>query len=580
MNTGDYFRSNSSVLREVVRLFRESPKGNIGLPSLVVNRYLANSSNLRECDSIDSVCASILEKPQLLLSVLEIIEGNKLFGDEYIDHEEFVSRYLGQLPADVFIFAWSELEQLKSLPILGASFHYAKSRESLVYFAQNLVRYAYHFGGIQYDIGEFKRFCSYYSPGLVILNKQPSEFEAMVLHVLSFLDVTIWQVGERWLDDQKHPLVAEDELADRLLRLFKKNGWHFSSGRSTGDIDDESPLATWGGGYNSFFIIRSMGGIDGVDIRGETVSDIGLIIDIGDSDIDITMTGYLERALLEMLNSSGYLRAETREWFTLRVQPGTSLQKAGEFVYGLLKSEFDLKQVSVSVVCDPYRLSSLKPSILAYRDNRNKAIAHQDELNSSFYLCTRCRSYAKKHFCISTAEHPPHCGRSYEMIKTLAHASDSAEYIPIKKGELLDRKRGEFAGVNKIARLMSGGEITRVFLHSLKEYPHPLSAEFNILAFHIARLDGIGLIHRGYSGATPDGRSWKELESSAIGRQCDGIVAVSEGYLNSRMFLAADGGAANILWMTSNLKERLSWGDRRIATEKDCGNLTTLKNYY
>ena len=114
MNTGDYFRSNSSVLREVVRLFRESPKGNIGLPSLVVNRYLANSSNLRECDSIDSVCASILEKPQLHLSVLEIIEGNKLFGDEYIDHEELVSRYLGQLPADVFIFAWSELEQLKS----------------------------------------------------------------------------------------------------------------------------------------------------------------------------------------------------------------------------------------------------------------------------------------------------------------------------------------------------------------------------------------------------------------------------------------------------------------------------------
>jgi len=293
------------------------------------------------------------------------------------------------------------------------------------------------------------------------------------------------------------------------------------------------------------------------------------------------MTSYIENRLVVLLNESGQVRVDNSEWLKVALNTRKiKLIDLGNLIYSILKSEFDLKHVSVNVVCDAYRLSSLKPAILAYHENRVKEIAKQDELNSSIYLCTHCRSYARNHFCIVTSERPPHCGRSYDMIKTLAHATDSAEYIPIKKGELIDRRRGEFGGINKIAKLLTGEKVQRVFLHSLKHCPHPSSAEFDYLAFYIPRLEGIGIFHRGYVGTTPDGRTWDELERLATGKQVHGVVAVSLAYIKSRQFLAADGGAANIVWMTSYVKNELNWNDRHIATEKDCTNLTTLSKFY
>jgi acetyl-CoA decarbonylase/synthase complex subunit beta len=547
---------------------------------LVINRFFADCEFLINLPD-DEAVAMAQSKPEMILAVLELVEAEKLFSDEHLDQFSFMKLYHSDPPADMLIFAWEKIESIDKAYEFGALWQYAKSRESLVYFFQNVVRYAYHFGNVFQNVDAFTRFCLSYMPALVILNREPSAFELLLLSCISSFNIPIWQVGERWLPDRAVPFYSEAELTDTLERAFQTNTLHYE--RKTGeDISVSTEFQNvWGGGYNSLFIVRSMGGTEGVDVRGEVYSDIGIVIDIGDSEIDITMTSYFERHLISLLNATGKVRFETDGWFRVQVDSRTTtLRSLGELIYDTIHSAFNIKQVSVSVVCDPYRLSALKPSILAYRESREKEISKQDDLNSPFYLCTRCRSYSKGHFCIVTSERPPHCGRTYDMIKALAHASDSSEYLPIKKGELLNRRRGEFASVNKIARLLTKGDVPRVFLHSLKSFPHPQSAEFDILAFHIPRLDCIGLMHRGFKGATPDGRTWDDLECAATGKWVSGIAAVSLEYINSRMFLAADGGAANVLWVTSHLKEKLKWHDRRIATEKECTNLTTLRNFY
>ena len=574
------FSRFAGLIKEIVKTFRDISVSRIGLPGMVINKYLADSRALREGE-IEEAVELCIANPEYVLSAIENIEGSKLFGDEYTEQSKFLSLYTKPLPADVFIFAWEKPESMNGIAEIGAHLQIAKSRESLIYFAQNVVRYTYHFGNIYKDTDAFKKFCQFHSPGVILLNREPGDFELLLLRCLQYLNLQIWQVGERFLPDSNARFVSDEELPVALVKAFEEHSWHIGKPAAGGESGERHLTSVYGGGYNSFFVVRSMGGVDGVDVRGEVTSDIGIVIDIGDSDIDITMTAFLEEQAVRLLNDTGEIRFEFGEWMKLYIDPErTSLADVGQLIYSKLKSEFDLKQVSVNVLCDPFRLGSLKPAILAYRENREKELERQDDLNSSFYMCTRCRSYAKSHFCIVTPERPPHCGRSYEMIKTLSHASDSAEYIPIKKGELLDRKRGEYAGINKIARLMSGGKIKRIFLHSLSQYPHPSSADFEILAFHISRLDGIGLIHRDFGGVSPDGRTWEELANSAVGRQCSGVIATSIAYIGSRNFLASNGGAANILWMTSYIKDKLGWHDRRIATEKDCANLTTLKNYY
>ncbi len=570
----------AGLIKEIVKTFRDISVSRIGLPSMVVNKYLIDSRALLDGD-IEEAVERCLLNPEFILAAVENIEGSKLFGDEYLEQSRFFALYGANLPADVFIFAWEKPEDFAEQSSGGAYWQIAKSRESLIYFAQNIVRYGHHFGGVYKDVDAFQRFCRFHLPGIILLNRNPGEFELLLLRCLQYLGIEVWQVGERYLPDANARFVSSEELRAALVRAYEEHGWHSARPGSRRSDNERSLHAVYGGGYNSFLVVRSMGGVDGVDVRGEVTTDIGIIIDIGDSDIDITMTAFIEEKLIELLNETGNVKVEIDEWLKIHLDPeSTTLNDLGKLVYSVLKSEFDLKQVSVNVLCDPFRLGSLKPAILAYRENREKELDRQDDLNSSFYMCTRCRSYSKDHFCVVTPERPPHCGRSYEMIKTLAHASESPEYIPIKKGELLDRKRGEFAGINKIARLMSGGGIKRLHLHSFTNYPHPSSAEFDILAFHIARLDGIGLIHKGFGGVTPDGRTWDELACAATGRQCPGIIATSLAYIGSRMFLAANGGAANILWMTSHIKSLLKWDDRRIATEKDCANLTALKNYY
>ena len=57
-------------------------------------------------------------------------------------------------------------------------------------------------------------------------------------------------------------------------------------------------------------------------------------------------------------------------------------------------------------------------------------------------------------------------------------------------------------------------------------------------------------MHLCMAGAAPDGRRWQDLHYAIAGKQQPGYSACGAGYFKSPKFLQADGGWANVVWVT------------------------------
>ena len=140
-------------------------------------------------------------------------------------------------------------------------------------------------------------------------------------------------------------------------------------------------------------------------------------------------------------------------------------------------------------------------------------------------------------------------------------------------------------GVNTTLKEKTLGEVDRVCLYTAFGHPHTSCGCFEGLAFYIPEVDGMGLVYRDFKGKAINGLSFSSMaDSTAGGRQVDGFHGVSIEYLRSPKFLQVDGGWNRIVWMPSNIKERVK--DfipkdvfDKIATEKDVETIDQLKNF-
>lgn len=336
-----------------------------------------------------------------------------------------------------------------------------------------------------------------------------------------------------------------------------------------------------GSSENSLFAVRAMGGVDGYDVRGAIGEDLGLIIDIGDREVSVPATAYLERHTAEVINERTSLSAELAErrlvlrWYDTRLTP----EDLGRMIYEALKAKFTLSVVSVNLLFDPIRIASLRPSVYAYCEDRGKQLERRSEELEPFVLCRSCTSYAPHAFCIVSVDRPPCCWRSYDELAALAQFTSSTGQYTIDRGVCRDRIRGRYMGADKAAALFSEGTLSTVNLHSLREQPHPSTALAQCIAWHLEELDVICVISADYIGRSPDGKTFDSLLARVAGCQTPGYVGISEAYLASPRFLAAEGGISRVGWMNSSLKERLQLRADHVATEKDCINLAGLKEF-
>ncbi|MDD1664807.1 MAG: acetyl-CoA decarbonylase/synthase complex subunit beta, partial [Methanomicrobiales archaeon] len=184
---------------------------------------------------------------------------------------------------------------------------------------------------------------------------------------------------------------------------------------------------------------------------------------------------------------------------------------------------------------------------------------------------------------VITPQRYANCGAiSWMDGRAASRVDPKGPIFEIEKGECLDAGTGEYVGVNAVVKEKSLGNVERVQLYSAFGYPHTSCGCFECTTFYVPECDGLGVVHRDYRGKTPTGLSFGAIaDSTAGGRQVDGFHGLSFEYMRSPRFLAASGGWKRIVWLPSELKERMKdqippdlWD--AIATEKDVTTVNGL----
>jgi acetyl-CoA decarbonylase/synthase complex subunit beta len=336
-------------------------------------------------------------------------------------------------------------------------------------------------------------------------------------------------------------------------------------------------------------------GPDIKDMKEGSAYPIGILVEAAGAKLDEGLEGVIERRIHGYLNYiEGFMHLNQRYDIWIRLgkksfQKGLNgFEPIGKVLYRLFKSELPIiEKVQITFITDLAKLAELYPRALEDYESRDaKARGLKDEEVDTFYGCTLCQSFAPSHVCVITPQRYSNCGAiSWFDGKASANIDPKGPVFAIDRGELLNAEKGEFSGVNEVVKKRSMGEVSQVWLYTAFDHPHTSCGCFEAVAFYIPEVDGLGVVHRGFKGATVNGLAFSTLaDSTAGGRQIDGFHGMSIEYMRSKKFFAADGGWNRIVWVPKEVKERVR--DfippeivDKVATEEDAKNIDELKAF-
>jgi len=550
-------------------------------PQLVINRMLCDTTGLltRTPEEVES---AYQRNPLVLLGLMEISNFASLFGGD-TDPARFFRLFRSNPPVTSFIHFLNPEADLADYEYPGLYVSQAEEPAEVIPFVQNVLRYARSFHlWEERDLFSLVSLLRKHFMAAVVVNEEPDEFDHNLLRALHHLSIPIFsrvELGPMFTFNQIADL---DDLFSKIHRLRPTfNVVKVRRGEIRGGTAPPAERHEYGGGYSSFSVVRAMGGIDGVEVRGKMEEEAGLIVDLGDADVDITLTAYMEEELYRAFARHPWVRMETGEFFKLVLLGKTrEPEEVGWEIYRRLKEKFTLTQVSVKLIFDSLRLQSLKATVAAYKEERRRALEKRGDFDAPLFACTFCQRYSRNGFCIISVLHPPQCELSYDAIRARALFTGSLEQFSIKRGELTDKQKVLYSGVSKFARILSEGTVSRINLQSLQDSPPPVTAHAQNLAYYSDQFEGILLLSGDYDGYSPDGKTFFGFLREVAGRQVPGVMGVSDEYLRSHDFLAAEGGLRRVVWMPHALKQRLGLAKfTYIATERECTSVLSLRSF-
>jgi len=356
-----------------------------------------------------------------------------------------------------------------------------------------------------------------------------------------------------------------------------------------------------GGSAPSFFFMRKTDApAEDLVIEGQPGDHLGILVEVDHPDFSPDVAKTVEADAVKAINFIQGIRAQSAHGIlTIEMDEGVQFEPA--FVAEVIRQGIRLKYprltgIGVRFIWDRERLEQEAVSVAHQRQARVRFVAEMSEENvADFGACTECRPFSLEHTCILTPDRLPMCAsRTYHSVKAAAlfgstvlpYQRQSERRLPLRmlfpKGAVIDETRGEYEGANRVYADLTNGKLTRVQLHSLKQFPPTSCGCFQNLAFWIETVCGIGIMSRDSEAVAPDGLHWFELANRAGGKQSPGILGVSTSYIRSKNFLKGDGGIGNVVWMDQKLKDVLVKAlpaGVKIATEKDASTLQELADF-
>lgn len=298
------------------------------------------------------------------------------------------------------------------------------------------------------------------------------------------------------------------------------------------------------------------------------LADIGLIVEVYGKDMHDDLEPVIERRFHSSINfAHGVWHAGQRNSNWIRIsneakESGFKLIDLGRILVHRIKEEFGgiATRVQATVVTDPDEIEKYLPEAKeAYqkRDDRMKGLT--DESVEDYYTCTMCQSFAPAHTCIISPERLGLCGAiNWLDAKAGYEISPKGPNQPFKKGDSLDRNKGEFSGINDTISSYSNGNIGRICMYSIMDSPMTSCGCFEVIAAMTVDMQAVILVDREFQGMTPVGMKFSTLAGSiGGGRQTPGFMGIGKQYITSRKFISAEGGILRIAWMPKQLKEAI-----------------------
>lgn len=369
----------------------------------------------------------------------------------------------------------------------------------------------------------------------------------------------------------------------------------------------------FGGKYTTAFEYLNMRALneveDGkIEVVGPEIDDLperaqlplAIRVEVAGRKMQKDFESILERHIHSFLSMPmGVMHLGQRNVIWLRISKqakaaGFKFRHLGVVLRSLLLNEFPaiVDKIQVTIYTRAEEVEPMAALAQAAYDERDRRMGEMtDESVDTFYSCQLCQSYAPNHVCIITPERLGLCG-AYNWLdgKAAYEINPTGGNQPVLKGDCLDPVKGKWKGIDDFVYGRSNRSVEHFSAYSMLEEPMTSCGCFEAIACVLPGTGGIMIVDREFQGMTPAGMTFSSLaEVVGGGQQTPGFIGIGTLYIVSKKFISADGGLNRVVWMTTNLKNRL--GDKlaercaeigspdlpdKIADETVCDDLEKL----
>jgi len=293
---------------------------------------------------------------------------------------------------------------------------------------------------------------------------------------------------------------------------------------------------------------------------------LGILVEVAGRKMQPDFEPVLERQVHTFLNEAqGLWHMGQRDINWVRIsknaaKAGFTLEHIGKLLHAKYHDEYSsiVDKVQVTICTDEKEVLKLRGqtrAVYAERDARLEGMT--DEEIETFYSCTLCQSFAPNHLCVVSPERPGLCGAySWLDCRAAFEITPSGPNQPISKGTCIEPKVGQWDRVNEFISQASGGNVPQMSQYSMIVDPMTSCGCFECIAAILPMTGGIMIVNREYVEMTPCGMKFSTLAGTVGGgNQTPGFIGHSKHFINSRKFIAAEGGIRRIVWMPTMLKK-------------------------
>ena len=320
--------------------------------------------------------------------------------------------------------------------------------------------------------------------------------------------------------------------------------------------------------------------VDSVEAGGKL--PLGIIVEVAGRKMQPDFEPVLERHIHTFMNEAqGLWHMGQRDINWIRIskaaaKAGFKLEHIGKLLHAKFHDEYSniLDKVQVKIFTDQKQVEGLRNQAQAVYAERDARLAGmQDEDIETFYSCTLCQSFAPNHICVVSPERPGLCGAySWLDCRAAYEITPSGPNQPISKGNCIEPTIGQWDRINAFVLKTSGGNVERMSQYSMIADPMTSCGCFECIAAVLPSTGGIMIVNREFSEMTPCGMKFSTLAGTVGGgQQTPGFIGHSKHYINSRKFIAAEGGIVRIVWMPTMLKEEIKDSFIKRAEELELG---------